>query len=207
MNKLFRNAAALAALALVGAGSYAAIVFNNQGDVTFVPKGDVQAAFGWNNNQLQACITANCLTWETVIESGTSWRCIRNNNNGTVIQERNSVFTASDSATVTARQNNQVTGFFLVNSTVVSNTPSGSPAFSCPSGTGWAVVSTANVADPCGVIDAQGNFSSTKLPGCTTDGQGRAYWTTGGGTTQLRAIATPDPVTNSTVTRELPILY
>jgi hypothetical protein len=178
----------LAACAAVGFSAYASngVGFNNHGDAVFISKGSVQSLFNWNNNQFQACVGANggtgCLEFQLVKESGTSWRCIRFNNNQTVVQERSSTFTLSELGTVTARLNNQVTGFHLWNANVLDNIAVGDAPLTCPSGSGWAVVTH------CNVIDAQGNFSGEIIEGCTDNTAG-ARWTTGGGTVQLKVRA------------------
>jgi len=192
-----RNAAGLTACAAIGLTAFAqtqTVQFNNTGSPIFIGKGTVQHLFSWNNNQFQACVNTNtttgCLEFKALKESGTSWRCIRFNNNQTVVQTRSSTFTVQGIAPVVARSQTggqqQITGFWLTTAETLANVSGGDPLFTCPSGTGWAIVSH------CFEINAQGQQSPAIIEGCTTDNQNRASWSSGGGTLALEVRDTRD---------------
>jgi hypothetical protein len=221
--KVIHSVLGLAACAVAGVSAYASNVdFNKQGYPVFIAKGLVQNTLGWNNNQFQTCVNSTnntgtpgtgCLEFRVVMESGFSWRCIRFGNNQTVVQERKSVFTAGFVGPVVMRSQNQVTGFGLTSLEVDTTLPVGPPNFSCPSGNGWQVVGNGDEGtgtygppggDGCAQIDAQGNFSSQPIAGCAYD-NGRAYWTTGGGSMSLSLKNTNESLPNYNVVYNVPL--
>src|SRR5215212_6865659 len=103
------------ALVVIGAGvALAVVTFDPATGMGFVGKGDVQLAFGWNNQQLQTnagSVTFRALT-ETVEDS--TWTCDRDA--GPQIQERTRTRRAAIQSVVgsIARERNQINGFNLI---------------------------------------------------------------------------------------------
>jgi len=148
MNKFLGTAAlALGGVLLLPAAAQAAVTFDSTQGTGFAGKGDVQLAFGWNNNQLQN--NAGQLTFRTeqrtVKVTEVSWACTNTGRNVTT-QERERTTTTTTTTTgvvsAIARDNGkQVTGFNLTGytspTTDSSSTTEGPAVDSCP--TGWVL--------------------------------------------------------------------
>jgi hypothetical protein len=121
-------------MALGGAGAALAYTLNDDG-TGFVGKGEVQTAFGWNNQQLQR--NADGVSFQVVTETEYTWTCTNTNNQNT--QERERVTTEQQLVDSTTRDKNQVTGFTLLGTTgeptVIDS--SGNQLYSCP--TNWVI--------------------------------------------------------------------
>ena len=105
--------AAVAMMACLATGSMASAAWNVDDDgIGFVGKGDVQIAFGWNNQALQfsAEYVQFQISSETVSE--VSWICTKDNEN---TQERARTTTETKQGVLDsiARLKNQITGFNL----------------------------------------------------------------------------------------------
>jgi hypothetical protein len=104
---------------LIGAGMSIAVITAAAAPVTavestFLGKGDVQFALGWNNSQLQAA--ADTLSFRMVTESTSeySWTCVNEINER--VQVRTSVVRVSNESlfdSVARDKRNNVTGFYL----------------------------------------------------------------------------------------------
>jgi hypothetical protein len=142
-------------LSMLSGLTMAAVDFNQSTGVGFVGKGDVQLAFGWNNNQLQTnasgvsfaykavdTYTATC-EWTT----GTGTRGERTHN-----VEHSKKTTVNSNIAYDARMRNQITGFNLTGAggtTTTGTIPAVGGA--CPgnqgtSGTWTSVAQTGSVA-------------------------------------------------------------
>jgi hypothetical protein len=133
--------AAIAACLAVATAAYAAVSFDEETGVGFVGKGDVQAALGWNNKQLQDNADDLEFIYASSYSTTTTWTCDRNA--GPQTQERNNTTTTffEGAVTVVARERNQVTGFILTGfegTPTASTTSQGPAAGSCP--TGWTAI-------------------------------------------------------------------
>jgi hypothetical protein len=148
MNKVLGTAAlAFGGFLLLPAAAQAAVTFDSTQGTGFVGKGDVQLAFGWNNNQLQN--NAGQLTFRaeqsTVKVTESSWSCTNTGKNVTTQErERTTTTTITTTGVVSsiARDNGkQITGFNLTGyaspTTASSSTTEGPPLNSCP--TGWVL--------------------------------------------------------------------
>jgi hypothetical protein len=111
-----KSALAVATCAAVGISAFAAVIVDNAG-VGFVGKGDIQNAFGWNNQQLQD--NAGNLEFRYVATESATWECEwwsgpdHNIKHHTI--DREIVTSISASVAFDARKNrqNQITGFNL----------------------------------------------------------------------------------------------
>jgi hypothetical protein len=124
---------ALVAMLVAAGAVFAVVTFDPASGTGFVGKGDVQTAFGWNNNQLQQ--NAGSVNFEVQKVTEYSWTCKRDA--GEQTQERARTTTAQQVVDKIARERNQITGFNLLGysgpETVSSS--DGPPLGSCP--TGW----------------------------------------------------------------------
>jgi hypothetical protein len=113
--KFAKPLAALAAAAFTTA-VMAAVTFDPATGTGFVGKGDVQLAFGWNNNQLQTNASGVGFTYEA--ESRYAYTCTWITGDGKPGEKEHEVTlkkTSSVNSTVdyTARERNQINGFIL----------------------------------------------------------------------------------------------
>jgi hypothetical protein len=138
----------LVALVVMAMTATAAFAYTLNADGTgFVGKGEVQTAFGWNNQQLQR--NAEGVSFESVVVTERSWTCTNTNNDNTQVRERTTTTTAVNDSI--ARERNQITGFNLEGySGTPTSTSSGNQLNSCPSGP-WTLTSPAG--DPVLVSD------------------------------------------------------
>ena len=105
MNKFLSTAAlALGGVLLLPAAAQAAVTFDPATGTGFAGKGDVQLAFGWNNNQLQT--NAGQLTFRsersTVKVTEVSWACTNTRNEVVQERERTTTTTTTTSGVVSA---------------------------------------------------------------------------------------------------------
>jgi hypothetical protein len=138
MRKLYLAIALALATMVVTAGAAFGYTLDPATGTGFVGKGEVQTAFGWNNNQLQQ--RADTVSFEVEKVTENSWVCSRIGPQGQEqTQERENVRTTAALVDSVARERNQVTGFILegydpdVEERLISR--EGPPLGSCP--TGW----------------------------------------------------------------------
>jgi hypothetical protein len=160
MRKLYLAMGLALVAMLVAAGAvFAAVTFDPATGKGFVGKGDVQLAFGWNNQQLQQ--NASQVTFSSTTVSERSWICDRDV--GPQTQERARTTTTEALLSKIARERNQITGFILQgpdpNSTPTESTE-GPPLGSCP--TGWTA---GPISDP--VVDEAASGLFVSAPGFT----------------------------------------
>jgi hypothetical protein len=134
-----------AGLMLLGTAAFGAITFDPATGEGFVGKGDVQEAFGWNNRQLQT--NADDVRFQVVSEFVTevSWVCTNSNNENTQERERTTATSVQGLLDTTARERNQVTGFYLegYGESEEGGTETEGPQLnSCPSGP-WTLTTPA----------------------------------------------------------------
>ena len=114
MKRALITALAVSGLAL-SATSASAYTLNPDG-TGFVGKGEVQTAFGWNNQALQANADAVNFYVSTTTESETTWTCSRTTPaGGEIVQERSNTTTTEAQGLLdsTTRDKKQVTGFLI----------------------------------------------------------------------------------------------
>jgi hypothetical protein len=157
MRKLTLLLVAIAATVALSATAAFAYTLNPDG-TGFVGKGEVQTAFGWNNNQLQQ--RAGTVGFEAVTVTERSWVCTNANNE--MVQERERTTTTTGVLNSIARERNQITGFNLLGFTSSSSTTEGPPLNTCPSGP-WSL--TQEAGDPV--------LISSELYATTTFGGGQ----------------------------------
>jgi hypothetical protein len=114
----FSKKASLAgfALAAVATAAMATVTFNSGSGTGFVGKGDVQLAYGWNNQAAQA--NAGAIQFSTLSTIQYSWDCDWDTGTGTRGFKHHSVNhgatrSITDSVSYDARTHKQVDGFFL----------------------------------------------------------------------------------------------
>jgi hypothetical protein len=144
-------------LLLVGAFSLipaanAAVQFNPSSGTGFVGKGDLQTAFGWNNQLAQTNIGSVSFTATSISVTETSWVCTNDRNEQTQERARTTTTETSGIVTQLARTGpqGQVTGVNLMGYSGTPSTSSsteGPPENSCPSGP-WTLTSPAGTPVP-----------------------------------------------------------
>jgi hypothetical protein len=156
MRKLYLAMGLALVAMLVAAGAvFAAVTFDPVTGTGFVGKGDVQTAFGWNNQQLQQ--NAGSVSFSATTVSEQSWVCDRDA--GPQTQERSRTTTTQGVVSNIARVKNQITGFNLTGySGTPSSTTEGPALGSCP--TGWTA---GPISDP--VVDEAASGLFVSAPG------------------------------------------
>jgi hypothetical protein len=137
MRKLFSIGAALV---FASAVAFASVTFDPATGMGFVGKGDVQLAFGWNNQALQQ--NAEHLTFSYLAEEQYKYDCTftvevgRDKVREPQTQNRGKQSSVSASVAYDARRSNQITGFNLTGFDTITTTGGAVPqdGGSCPGG-------------------------------------------------------------------------
>lgn len=146
--------AAAVGLILTAPAAGAAVTFDPATGTGFVGKGDVQTALGWNNKALQTAEAAGGIefTYSAVTEQETSWECYNTNNGHTQERTRRTTTTVTGVAAHTARERNQITGFYLdgydQGAAQTTEETDGPPLHSCPNANSSFVLGSTYVGEP-----------------------------------------------------------
>ena len=152
-NVIWGAIAATAAVILTATAAGAAVTFDPDTGTGFVGKGDVQTALGWNNKTLQTAEANGAIefTYNAVTSQETSWDCYNENNGHTQERTRSTTTTVTGVTAHTARERNQITGFYLdgyAEGSSQDTETDGPPLHSCPPANSSFVLGSTYVGEP-----------------------------------------------------------
>jgi hypothetical protein len=147
--KQLKTIGALTAMALgvVLAGTAHAVpAIDLETGIGFVPKGDVQYTYGWNNRSLQDNAEFVEFQVAATVVTEVSWSCTNSTNEKIQERERTTATTVSGLLATVGRLRNQITGFnlegYVAGFGIETSTTEGPALNSCPSGP-WSLTTPA----------------------------------------------------------------